>query len=298
MGNGTIIRALSGFYDVEENGRICRCRAKGRFRLDGSSPLVGDRVEFTLSPDGAGVIRTILPRKNSFIRPAVANIDAMVFLASAAPPVTDPFLIDRVSVIACRAACEFIVVLNKCDLDRADALYTICTGAGFPAVRTSVVTGEGVEALRSMLSGTVCAFTGNSGVGKSSLLNALIPELDLEIGEVSDKLGRGRHTTRHVEFYPMDDRTFIADTPGFASFEVEMIDAIETEQLQCCFPDFAPFLDSCRFMDCRHLKEPGCAVLQAVEDGMIAPTRHESYRRLYDMLSQRKPWEQVQPPVR
>ena len=297
MAEGTIIRALSGFYDVEEDGRLCRCRAKGRFRHDGSSPLVGDRVEYTPQGDGTGVISTILPRRNSFVRPAIANIDVLVFLASGASPVTDPFLIDRVSVIARHAGCEFLVVLNKCDLDPADELYTVCSRAGLSTLRTSAVTGQGVEDLRTLLHGKVSAFTGNSGVGKSSLLNALSPALSLETGEVSEKLGRGRHTTRQVAFYMLDPQTFVADTPGFASFEVEMIDAITPEELPSCFPDFLPYLSSCRFLDCRHLKEPGCAVLRAVSDGQISPSRHESYCRLYELLSRIKPWEQAEKPI-
>lgn len=290
MGEGTIIKALSGFYTVEDSGRQIRCRAKGKFRHDGSSPLVGDRVEYTPISDSEGVVSVILPRKNSFIRPAVANIDAMVFVASGALPVTDPFLIDRVSAIAERSGCECVVCFNKSDLSPADSLYETYRSIGFTAVRTSAETGEGIDELRSAISGKVCVFTGNSGVGKTSLLNALVPGLSLETAAVSEKLGRGRHTTRHVEIFPIDGNTFIADTPGFASFEVEMIDHIEPEQLQYCFPEFAPLLGECRFQDCRHLNEPDCAVLQARKTGRIPASRHDSYRRLYEILSDRKPW--------
>ncbi len=290
MAEGTIIKALSGFYTVEDSGKQFRCRAKGKFRHDGSSPLVGDRVEYTALSDSEGVVNTILPRKNSFIRPAVANIDAMVFIASGALPVTDPFLIDRVSAIAEKSSCECIICFNKIDLSPVDELYHTYRSIGFPVIRTSAETGEGIEELRTLLSGKICVFTGNSGVGKSSLLNALIPELSLETAAVSEKLGRGKHTTRHVEFFPLDENTFIADTPGFASFEVEMIDHIEPEQLQYCFPEFSPYIGQCRFLDCRHLNEPDCAVIQALKDGQIPASRHDSYRRLYEILSDRKPW--------
>ena len=284
MAEGIIIKALSGFYYVADGGEIISCRAKGRFRLDSTSPLVGDHVAFTRNSESAGVVDAILPRKNAFIRPAVANIDALVFVASAAKPVTDPYLIDRVSVIADRASCETIVCINKCDLRDPEELSTIYQKCGFPTVCTSAVTGEGVDQLRRLMQGKVCAFAGDSGIGKSSLLNCLIPGLALETTEISEKLGRGRHTTRHIEFYPLDEETFLADTPGFASFEVQMVDHIEPEELQFHFREFAPFLGGCRFDDCRHLSEPECAVREAVQKGEIPFTRHESYKRLYDLI--------------
>ena len=290
MLEGRIIKSLSGFYDVKVKNAIITSKAKGRFRLEGSSPLVGDWVEIEQISENMGVIRRILPRKNAFIRPAVANIDAMVYVASGVPPITDPFLIDRVSVIAVNAGCECIICLNKIDMDPADELFTICSGTGFPTVRTSALTGDGIDSLQRLLTGKICAFAGNSGVGKSSLLNAICPSLDLETAAISEKLGRGRHTTRHVELFQLGNGIVAADTPGFASFEVEMVDSIEAEKLQYCFPDFEPFLGSCRFQDCRHLNEPDCAILQAVVEGDLSPSRHNSYRRLYDMIINHKPW--------
>ena len=284
MGEGTIIKALCGFYTVADGSRRITCKAKGRFRHVSTSPLVGDHVTYSLQPDATGTIDAIAPRKNSFIRPAVANIDAMVYIAGAAKPVTDPFLIDRFSVIARHADCEMIVCLNKCDLVSADELFAIYSRSGFPTVCTSAATGEGIETLRSMIQGKICAFAGNSGIGKSSILNCLVPDLALKTDEISEKLGRGKHTTRHVEFFPLDDTTFVADTPGFASFEVQMVDDIEAEQLQFCFPDFEPYFGSCRFQDCRHLNEPDCAISSAVRTGALAPTRYESYKRLYDLI--------------
>lgn len=291
MATGVIAKALSGFYYIHDAGKTVSCRAKGRFRHDGMSPLVGDRVEYSLVSETEGVLERILPRKNSFIRPAVANIDAMVFVACGAKPVTDPFLIDRVAVIADNVGCEMIVCINKCDLNPANELYQIYRSCGFQTVRTSALTGEGIEDLRAAIRGKICAFTSNSGAGKSSLLNALKPDLCLETGEISDKLGRGKHTTRHVEFFPLDDSTLAADTPGFASFEVEMVDNIEPEQLQNRFMEFTPYLDGCRFTDCRHLNEPDCAVLQAVAEGKIPGSRHESYAKLYGIIKDHKPWD-------
>lgn len=283
--DGIIIKALSGFYYVFSNDAVYFCRARGKFRIDGTSPLVGDRVSFT--PDGdKGVVDSVYSRRNFFIRPAVANVDALVFVAANTNPVTDPYLIDRVSVICRTVSCELIVCINKCDVDRADELYEIYRSSGFTVVRTSASTGEGISELKSALKGKVCAFTGNSGVGKSSILNMLCPDLMLPVGEVSEKLGRGRHTTRHVELFPIGESSYIADTPGFASFDVEMMQNIEKSELWHLFPEFDEYSGKCRFTDCVHLKEPGCAVTVALSDGRINESRYRSYRRLYEQLSQ------------
>ena len=285
---GVIIRAISGFYTVSNGCMQLICKPKGRFRYEALSPLVGDRVVFSAGENGSGVIEEILPRKNSFIRPAVANVDLMIFVASAVNPVTDPFLIDRVSVIAENADCAFALCINKCDLDRADSLYNIYRKTGFPLVLASAEDGEGIQEIRKLLQGKISVFTGKSGVGKSSLLNRLMPELNIETDAVSTRLGRGKHTTRHVELYPLDNDTFAADTPGFASFDVGMVDRIEKEDLAALFPEFRPCLGSCRFNDCRHLNEPGCSVLEQVQSGVIAPSRHASYARLYELISSAK----------
>ena len=289
--NGTIIKALSGFYYVSAENSVYECRARGKFRLDGTSPLVGDRVSFAVSGNGKGYIEKVHERKNFFIRPAVANIDVLVFIAANTNPVTDPFLIDRVSVITEEAGCELIVCINKTDIDTADELYDIYSSSGFDTFRVSAFDGSGIDELKSALKGKICAFTGNSGVGKSSILNSIVPGLNLEVGEVSEKLGRGRHTTRHVEFFTVDEDTFIADTPGFASFEVEMMQTIDKQELQYDFRDFRSFTGKCRFADCAHLKEPGCAVTEAVQNGMIKLSRYQSYKRLYELSAQNKFWE-------
>ena len=291
MTDGVIVKALSGFYYVETEGKLLECKARGKFRLDGTSPLVGDRVSCSLDANGKGRIDHVEPRRNWFIRPAVANVDMLVFVAANTNPVTDPFLIDRVSVIAAEADCEFAICVNKTDIDAGDELFDVFTAAGFPVIRTSAVTGEGMDELRGLLCGKISAFTGNSGVGKSSILNALIPGANIQTAEVSERLGRGKHTTRHVELYALGDDTFVADTPGFASFEVDMVDPISCENLQYTFREFRPYIGQCRFRDCAHLKEPGCAVLAAVAAGRIAPERHESYARLYALSAQVCDWE-------
>lgn len=291
MAEGVIVKALSGFYYVQTDERLLECKARGRFRLDGTSPLVGDRVECSLDAHGKGRIDRVFERRNFFIRPAVANVDALVFVAANTNPVTDPFLIDRVSVIAESAGCELIVCINKTDIDPADELYGIFTAAGFTVVRTSVPDGTGIDALRREIAGKICAFTGNSGVGKSSIMNALSPGLNIKTAEVSEKLGRGKHTTRHVELFDIGGGTYAADTPGFASFDIEMMEIIPKEQLQFDFVEFAPYIGECRFNNCAHLREPGCAVTQAVADGKIMPSRYRSYERLYALSAQHKSWE-------
>ena len=287
---GRIVRSLSGFYDVRTPGGLITCRARGILRKAGSSPLTGDLVEITVEK-GKGMVEKILPRKNHFIRPAVANVDALVVFAANVNPVTEPFLIDRVAAIAGDQNVDVYLCVNKCDLDPAMDLVRIYRHAGFPVICTSAETGEGVAELRALLTGKLTAFTGNSGVGKSSILNRLAPELKLETGEVSEKLGRGRHTTRHVELFPLGENTYVADTPGFSSFDTDQMELILKENLQYAFPDFGRFLGKCRFDDCSHRKEPDCAVRSAVEAGEIEASRYESYLRLYEKSSQIKAWE-------
>ena len=285
-----IIKALSGFYYVQTEDVVVECRARGRFRRQDQSPLVGDFVRITRQGD-KGVLEALLPRKNAFIRRAVANIDQLVVLASCAIPVTEPFLIDRVLAIAQLQNVPALVVVNKDDLAPAQPLAEIYRRAGVPVLVTSAETGEGIEALREALAGKLSCLTGNSGVGKSSLLNRACPQLQLPVGEVSEKLGRGRHTTRHIELYSLGSNTFVADTPGFSAFDTERVELVHKEQLQYAFPEFAPYLGHCQFPDCAHRKEPGCAVRKALAEGEIGQTRYSSYERLYELASQLKEWE-------
>ena len=287
---GRIVRSISGFYDVQTPGKLISCRARGILRKNGESPLTGDLVEITVEK-GKGMVEKILPRRNSFVRPAVANIDALVVFAANVNPVTEPFLIDRVAAIAGDQEVPVILCVNKCDLDPAMDLVRIYTHAGFSVICTSAETGEGVDELRKLIRGKLVAFTGNSGVGKSSILNRLDPKLGLATGEVSEKLGRGRHTTRHVELYDLGEDTYVMDTPGFSSFDTDQMDVILKENLQYAFPDFGPYVGSCQFHDCSHRKEPGCAVTAALAAGEIEPTRYDSYQRLYEKASQIKLWE-------
>ena len=287
---GRIVRSLSGFYDVQTAEKIVTCRARGILRKQGNSPLTGDLVEITVE-HGKGMVEKILPRRNSFIRPAVANIDILVVFAANVNPVTEPFLIDRVAAIAGDQEVQVVLCVNKCDLDPALDLVRIYENAGFTVIRTSAETGEGVEELRTLIQGKLTAFTGNSGVGKSSILNRLCPDLDLATGEVSEKLGRGRHTTRHVELYRLGEDTYVADTPGFSSFDTDQMDVILKENLQYAFPDFGPYVGKCRFDDCSHRKEPDCAVRAALEAGQIGKSRYDSYLKLYESYSQINLWE-------
>ena len=287
---GRIIRSISGFYDVQTATELINCRARGILRKQGQTPQTGDLVEITVEK-GKGMVERILPRKNSFVRPAVANVDALVVFAANVNPVTEPFLIDRVAAIAGDQEVAVYICVNKCDLDPAVDLVRIYRNAGFSVIPASAETGEGVEELRKLIQGKLTAFTGNTGVGKSSMLNALCPQLQLATGEVSEKLGRGRHTTRHVELFCLDENTFVADTPGFSSFDTEQMDVLLKENLQYAFPDFAPYIGSCQFHDCSHRAEPDCAIRRAVEEGKIEKTRYDSYLRLYEKASQIKLWE-------
>ncbi len=287
---GRILRSLSGFYDVLTPAGLVTCRARGILRKEGNSPLTGDMVEISVEK-GKGMVERILPRKNSFVRPAVANVDALVVFAANVNPITEPFLVDRVAAIAGDQEVPVYLCVNKCDLDPAVDLVSIYKKAGFPVIVTSAETGEGVEELRKAIQGKLTAFTGNSGVGKSSILNRLCPELALPTGEVSEKLGRGRHTTRHVELYRLGEDTYVADTPGFSSFDTDQMDVILKENLQYAFPDFGAYIGKCQFHDCTHRKEPGCAVRAALEAGELGETRYDSYLRLYEKASQIKQWE-------
>ena len=289
MAEGIIFKALSGFYYVESAQGMIECKARGRFRIEKNTPLVGDRVEFIPTEPGKGYLTLIYPRKNAFIRPPITNIDKMVVVASAAIPVTDPFLIDRMTVVAQKNRCESVICINKCDLDPAKKLFEIYSSAGFKTVRTSAETGEGTRELLDMISGAISVFTGNSGVGKSSILNSLYPDFRISVGEISHKLGRGRHTTRHVELYKLSGDAIVADTPGFSAFDTERL--APKEELQHLFPDFSQYISECRFLDCAHINEPECAVLEALKSGTLQKTRHDSYVRLYEQAKERKDWE-------
>lgn len=287
----TILKGIGGFYYVRWQGREIECKAGGRLRLRRDfRPAVGDLARVELRGRDEGLITEILPRRSFLLRPPVANIDQLIIVASEADPETDPYLIDKVSVIAMRQGIQPVVTLNKGDLRPSPRLEEIYRRAGFPTVQVSAQTGQGLEELGEIMRGKISAFTGNSGVGKSSLLNRLEPGFGLETGAIS-RISRGRHTTRRVELFPLRDGGYAADTPGFSSFDISRIDRIPKEELEQYFPEFEPYLGRCRFAGCAHCKEPDCAVDQAARQGLISPSRLESYRRLYEEMGKWKEWQ-------
>ena len=286
---GRIVRSISGFYDVALPEGILTCQGRGILRKEGLSPLTGDLVTVT-ETRGKGMIQKVLPRKNSFIRPAVANVDALVIFAANVNPITEPFLIDRVAAIAGNKGVETLLCVNKTDLDEASELVGIYRHAGFRVIPTSAQTGAGVEELRKALQGKLTAFTGNSGVGKSTLLNALLPDVERQTAAISQKLGRGRHTTREVTIFEAFGGR-IADTPGFASLEASRAGFIPKEALEHAFPEFGPYLGACQFTGCSHRSEKGCAVRAALAEGRLSQTRYDSYCAMYDEVKDVKDWQ-------
>ncbi len=292
---GKILRGVGGFYYVKaEDGNVWECRARGIFRRQGIKPLPGDFVEISITSvsDMEGNIDEIVDRKNFLIRPPLANVDLLVIVASAAPPVSDTLTIDKLTVLAADKGIEPLIVLNKLDLKSAARLHDIYTKAGFTVIGTSVPENIGIKELKAHMKGKECAFAGNSGVGKSSLLNTLHPAFDMLTGGLSEKTDRGKHTTRHVELFELEGGGYIADTPGFSILEFDKDEfLIPKENLQFGFREFEPYLTLCKFTGCSHTKEKGCAVLEALHKGDIQPTRHESYLYLYDRVKDRKDWE-------
>ena len=289
--NGRIIKGIGGFYYVETEEQLYSCKARGVFRKKGITPLAGDLVEIRLGEDGTGYVEEILPRKNFLTRPPVANIDQLIVVTSVCDPSPNTLLIDEAIAAAEDKEIEPVVVVSKTDLESGEWLRDIYEKAGIPFFAVSSVTDEGIEAVKSLLKGKVTAFTGNSGVGKSSLLNRIDPRLALETGEISQKLGRGRHTTRKVELLKLGNDTYVADTPGFSSISLEQCDLVRKENLQFCFREFEPYRNQCKFPSCSHTCEKGCALLQAVQEGQIHLSRHTSYVAMYNEVKDLKEWE-------
>lgn len=288
---GIILKGIGGFYYVDTGTDVVECKARGKFRIGMGKPIVGDRVEIERQSDGTGYMLGICARKNELIRPAVANLDQLVVIASEAPPETDTFLIDKVAAIAEHKEIDVLIVINKQDINNGDRFYDIYAGAGFDVLRVSAHTGEGIDALKKRLDGKISAFAGNSGVGKSSLLNRIDNRFEVKVGEISRKISRGKHTTRHVELLHLESGGFVADTPGFSSFETEQMDLVLKNELQYCFREFSQYIGDCQFTGCAHVKEKGCAILAAVEAGEIARERHDSYVKLYESVKNLKEWE-------
>ena len=289
---GLIIRSQGGFYQVlAGDGSQYPCRGRGRFRKEETQLLVGDRVLVQPSPDGSGFITDLLPRKNSLIRPPVANLDRLALVVSARDPAPNLLVLDELTAIAVRRGIPAALIFTKNDLSEMEGLAELYRRAGFAACVVESFTGRGLSEARELLSGGIAAVCGNSGAGKSTLLNALFPGLGLATGEVSRKLGRGRHTTRHVELYPNGEGGFIADTPGFSAVDFLQFERMPPEELESCFPEFSPYLGKCRFTGCSHRVEKGCAVLAAVEAGEIAASRHQSYCAIYGELDSVPQWQ-------
>lgn len=281
-----IVKGIGGFYYVKTADGIVECRAKGIFRRRGVTPVAGDRVRLEHEA-GTAVIAEILPRKNVFVRPPVANVDQFFIVASTVQPVPSTLVIDKLSAIAVDRGAQPVLVITKGDLYGADTLAQCYSTAGFPVLCVNAATGEGLAPLRDMLAGKLSVFSGNSGVGKSTLLGALMPGRELETAEISQKLGRGRHTTREVVLYEAHGG-LVADTPGFASLDMARAAAIPKENLELAFPDIARLFGQCRFTGCSHLSEVGCAVREAVHRGEIARTRYESYAALYEQAKEQE----------
>lgn len=288
---GIVLKGIGGFYYVDAANEAYECKARGIFRKKGMTPYAGDRVDVSVAEDGTGIIDEIKPRKNQLIRPPIANIDQLVIVASTCQPSPNPLVIDKMLAVAVDKQIHPLLVISKADLADSDALYRIYEKSGIETIVFSTVTGEGIQPIRSRLIGKFSAFTGNSGVGKSSLLNCINSKFQLETGKISQKLGRGKHTTRQVELYPLPEGGYVADTPGFSTVDIERYAMIDKESLPYAFPEFAPFLHQCRFTSCSHVCEKGCAVLKAVQDGIINPSRHNSYVVMYEEVKDRKEWE-------
>ena len=285
------MKGIGGFYYVKAGDTVYECKARGVFRRNAITPLVGDHVKLLIEENQSPVIAEILPRKNSLIRPPMANLDQLVLVAATCDPAPSTLVIDKIIAAAEDKGISPILVISKIDLEQAQWLRDIYEPIGFPVVLVSSATGEGVERVKELLRGKITAFTGNSGVGKSSLLNQIDRRFCLETGEISRKLGRGRHTTRQVELFPLEGGGYVADTPGFSAIQMERYDVVHKEQLPYCFREFEPFLDQCRFPSCSHTCEKGCAVLEAVREGKISRSRHESYVALYQEVKDWKEWK-------
>ena len=292
---GKIIKGIAGFYYVScGSGPLYQCRAKGIFRNQKVKPLVGDHVEFTIvdEKDGEGNIDAILPRKNSLIRPAAANIDQALVVFAMSHPAPNLNLLDRFLVMMGQQQVPVIICFNKVDLGQKeweeshmDSLVEAYRQAGYQVLCISALNQSGIQEVREILKGKTTVFAGPSGVGKSTLTNALCPQAEMETGEISRKIQRGRHTTRHSELFWLEENTYMMDTPGFSSMYVE---DLEPEQLKQYFPEFAPFEEQCRFLGCVHVGEKDCGVKDGVKEGRIAQSRYDNYVLMYQELKNKR----------
>lgn len=287
--NEYILKSISGFYYVKAANGVLECKARGLFRKQGITPLAGDYVKLDRE-GGLPVVSQVLTRKNALQRPPIANLDKLFIVASTAEPSPNFLVLDKLTAIAENKGIQPFLIVTKPDLGPAEPIRSHFKASGIPVLAMEEGEASLLSALKEEIKGNLCAFTGNSGVGKSTLLNRLAPSLGLATGEISQKLGRGRHTTRQVELYPLFSG-LIADTPGFSALEVERAGVILKEDLQYAFPEFAPYIPNCRFTGCAHLKEKGCAVTEALQNGKISAGRYESYAQLYEEAKKWSEWE-------
>lgn len=291
MQNGLILQSIGGFYYVETADAVYECKARGAFRKEGVSPLAGDRVTITVGENGKGVLEEILPRRNALVRPPIANVDHLAIVASVADPKPNFLLLDKLIAIAENNGIEPLLIITKSDLEDTASLEAVYRTVGIPLFTVTNTDADTAAPLTEFLRGKITAFTGNSGVGKSSLLNIIDPTLCRETGEISKKLGRGRHTTRSVTLFALSGGGYLADTPGFSALDLERTQPIDKDDLFDCFREFADCFGKCRFTGCSHVNEPDCAVRAAVDEGRIALSRYDSYVALYNEAKLRKPWE-------
>lgn len=288
--NGILMKSIGGFYYVRCDGKEYECKARGSFRKSGNSPVVGDKVVISVPDEGFASIEEIKPRINKLRRPALANIDTLVIVCSTVDPEPNFTVIDKMTAAAVNNNMIPAIVVSKNDLKSGERIAEIYRNSEFPVFLCSPDDTEDVKKLKDFLKGKVSAFTGNSGVGKSTLINHIFPELELQTGQISRKLGRGKHTTRVVELFEIDG-CFVADTPGFSTVDLQRYEMIDKTQLQYCFPEFEKYLGECQFTSCSHTCEKGCRILQAVADGDIEPSRHKSYVAMYSEVKDIKQWE-------
>lgn len=292
MLDGRIIKGIGGFYYVKTADGIYECKARGVFRRKKVTPLVGDFVSVSVNENAENTIDEIKPRKNSLVRPPLSNLDRLFIVSSVVDPAINTGVVDRIIAICEYKEIEPIVVLTKIDLSDSYNEYSeIYKNAGFKVVICNNQTGDGSDGIRDLIKGKTCAFTGNTGVGKSSLLNCIDPRLCLETSRTSKKLGRGKHTTRHCELFEINGG-YVADTPGFSSVDFEKCDTILKEDLPYCFREFQPYIYKCKFQtNCAHINDKGCAVTDAVSRGVISKSRHQSYVDLYNEVKDIKQWQ-------
>ncbi len=288
---GVITKAVGGNYHVVTSDGILCCSARGIFRKNKISPCAGDRVKVCTEENNLPVICEINDRKNHIIRPPIANLDCALLVASAVDPAPNPLITDKLISIFESKGIEPILVLTKRDLQSCDDFADIYRSCGFKVIYMDNITGNGIEQIKQQIAGKISALIGNSGVGKSSLMNILFPGLNTDTSDISKKLGRGRHTTRQVEFYPLDGGGYIADTPGFSTVEVSRYGFVPKNELQYSFREFSEYIDKCKFRDCVHLKESGCAIREALDAGKINPSRYDSYVKMYEEADKLNEWE-------